>query len=488
MQKYFMTLLGLLLLSVLVFSPGTNGQPASRRAELEEKKLELEIHHLEEEARSNSLIFWSTIFGSLVGAATIIWTIYSGIRTMKQQIVQRRDERISSLMEKLSSESLSLRLGAVRGLSRYADDALPELLAAASNENSASVRGALEDTLTTVAAVSFDQVVSANSRSLPKRIHLMGRFSQLETEPEGAIFGFFNENVNKMLIQGFQVEYEHGQRLQMQRQKIPDFGKKEQDELQQIRQNLLRTAQITSGVMARWIRARRIFIWPDFGPDLCKANLFQSTLENLRCQYLLLTFAILRFSQFRNCEITDSDFSQSEMNESNFDKCGFYRCFFKETNLRKIQAPRCVFAECNLTDANFSEAELPRADFSKSDARQAKFNGTRLEGTLFNWSLLHGAQFKAANLSGSQLTGAEFYEADLEAAELKSASALNAKFNGADLSRASFTGADLQNVDFSGANLNRTNFSGAKLGGATFYKCKNYETAIFDVVPPHQTQ
>jgi uncharacterized protein YjbI with pentapeptide repeats len=452
MKKYWFGIFVGLFLAGCLFSISATAQSTDRRTQLEEKKLELEIRHLEEEARSNSLTSWSTIIGSLIGAATIIWTIYSGIRTMKQQIEQRRNERISSLMEKLSAESLSLRLGAVRGLSRYADDALPELLATASNENSVAVRGALEDTLTTIEAVNFDQIVSANSRSIPKRIHLLGRFSQLESEPEGAIFGFFTEEVQKLIVQGFQVEFEHGQRLQTQRQKIPDLGKRELDELHQIRQNLLRTAQITTGVLSRWIRARRNFVWPDAGLDLVKANLFRGTLDNVRSQYVLLTFSILRFSQFRNCEITDSDFSQSEMNESSFDKCEFYRCYFRETNLCNIIAHGCVFSECCFIGANFSEAELQHADFTNSDARQSKFIGAQLDSADFSNSILQDTKFNAANLS-----------------------------------RASFENADLRNADFSGAILTQTNFVGANVTGARFYNCNDFGTASFDVVPPQAT-
>jgi hypothetical protein len=154
--------------------------PEERRQELEIEKLNLEVQMLADERRTSSIRLILTIGGGLVGGATLIWTIIFGLRTISHQVKQRREERVSTLLESLSSELKSKRLGAARGLSRYVEAAIPELLAAAATEHSEEVRLAIEESLARLRGSDMYRITRANADTLPRQMYLLGRLEAIE--------------------------------------------------------------------------------------------------------------------------------------------------------------------------------------------------------------------------------------------------------------------------------------------------------------------
>ena len=148
-------------------------------------------------------------------------------------------------------------------------------------------------------------------------------------------------------------------------------------------------------------------------------------------------------ARFLRCSLMESQASGLDLASVTFDGCNLYRSELGGVKLRSVE--RCLFTECELTDADFREADVAGGLFSKARAGGARFDEARLEGALFPDADLRRASFARASAQGSVWSGADLTDANLELLSARASTFRNAVLTGAAVA-----GADLRDTDLHG--------------------------------------
>ena len=457
--------------------------------------------------------------GGIIAIIGLIWTICYGLQKISEHDRDQRLNKISSLLEALGSEVKYNRLAAAKGLSRYSDYVVNEIVAAISTEQSLIVLDALEETLSHVSDNNEEpcgkpqgiinhittllhkvtlwqatgnsqvqEVIELNSQSLVDRAILHGRLLKIgDSEGEIAARLRFSEDTLRINKDKYKADYEYGktiQKMHNNRYKAVSNNQillgKEIENLHEKAQTTYQLVESTGRIITKWIREKRDFSWPTNGVDLSESNLYRIDLSKADVSNSIFHYCILRHSNFENSILKQSNFSYSDIYGSIFNKVDFSRANLSSANFRSSEGIKAKFTESSIRNAIFSNGDFSNAIFSKVQGNEVKFKGSNLTGASFDEAELKGSEFHGAELekstfNNSILHGAKFINANLLDSSFKGAS-----LKGADLLGAKFRNANLEDSDFSGANIKNAIFIGAKIRNTKFSKCKGSNEAKFD--------
>ncbi len=181
-------------------------------------------------------------------------------------------------------------------------------------------------------------------------------------------------------------------------------------------------------------------------------------------------------ARWNNATAVEADFSTWTIDNAHFERCSFIRANGRNADFSKVRfescnlyqsvfsgarfrwAERSIFAECDLTEADFGAAHLKGALFAQARADGAGFEHADLEGALFPKANLAGARFARASAPYSA-----WLDADLTGADLQGVNAFRAAFRNAVLARANVQNARLVEADLHGVE---EDLAGADLRGA----------------------
>ena len=464
-----------------------NQPPTLLKEQLETKKLALEIKKLqadlevqEQTKHESEIRYWSTIGGSLVGICALMWTILSGLRNLREQSTENRHNRISSLLERLSSDSEATRSGAARGLSQYVINTGTELLAVAYVEESEAVKKNIQETLKTLRGSYRNLVTEKNSVNISDRFHLAGRLRQAKIE-DVQIQNMLrlSDSALAHLRTLHRVEYEYGQKIA----KLGDARKLESkdDELDKLKERskqLVRLQSLSKEVLAKWCRDGNFMPLSGLGLDLSEANLYDSDLSSFSGNGFLFENSLMRHCYLVSLQIYRSSFIGADMLDSNISYSVFDDVLFRNANLRSAKANNTTFNMCDMGEIQASEVNFMYAKFIDTKLAHAKlkatmFNHAVFEGAVLNRAELHSSKFIKANLTATKFMASKLIESNFEKATL-----VDCEFNGADLKGASFRDAKMARVSFAGANIANADFRGATIEETELNKCKGFPLAI----------
>ncbi|MBD2255257.1 pentapeptide repeat-containing protein [Nostoc parmelioides] len=459
-----------------------------KQAELD--KLKKETEQIMIQQQQSWITLYATMGGSIIGALGLGWTIWSGLNTLNQQIQEGRQERISLLLESLSSQEEYSRLGASKGLSQYADSCVLELLTSSSIEDSDLVRQNLEDTLSLVGYQGKQQVLESNNRALLERLEIAGKIQILRASDQNLTIDInklllLSEPTLKKLRKAFNVQYEYGQKIS--RLYLENLEATPPPGIIQsyLSQNIESTAsylrklnQITSNVIAIWLRKGIKLKWFSSGIDLSLTNLYKANLLNFRGVGCVFNYAIMRHSNLKLGMFDNCIFYDVDMYDCNLKQSYFKESDLSNSNLRKIRGIGIILDDCILINTVLSEAELTKATFQDTDIRFAKLNGAILKKSKFVQVKLNQAELRDANINQSIFDGVTLFGAKMINANLSNCQISNTQFNGADLRGVDFSKSKFKNVDFSGANLSGAKFTGAKLENVNTSHAREVNNAI----------
>jgi uncharacterized protein YjbI with pentapeptide repeats len=426
--------------------------------------------------------------GIIIAILSLLWTIYYGVHKILEHKRDQRLNKISSLLETLGSEVKYNRLAAAKGLSRYSDYVINEIVAAISTEQSSIVLNALEETLSHVNNNNIHKVMELNSQSLVDRAILHGRLLKIgESEGEIAARLRFSVDILRINKNKNNVDYEYGKTIQkMHNNRYKTvlnnqiLLEKEIKNLHDEAQTINQLVESTGRIITKWVREKRDLSWPTNGVDLSESNLYRIDLSKKDISNSIFNYCILRHSNFENSILKESNFSYSDLYDSNFHKADFSRANLSYAHFRSSKGMEANFTDSSIRDAIFSESDFSNAYFSKVKGNEVKFRASSLTGASFDGAELKGSEFQEAKLekstfNNSILCGAKFIDANLMDSSFK-----GALLNGADLRGANFRNANLEDADFSSAKINKANFIGTIIRNTNFSKCKGLNDAKFD--------
>ena len=146
---------------------------------------------------------------------------------------------------------------------------------------------------------------------------------------------------------------------------------------------------------------------------------------------------------FDQCSLVKTIGEGVDFSAIRFQACNLYQGMFRGARFRF--AEKSIFAECELSEADFIGASLAGAMFSKSIAVGARFNQACLDGALFPKATLTGA-----NMSGASAKQSIWIDADLTTADLTGMDAYRGSFRNAILKDAIVTNARFVETDLHG--------------------------------------
>ena len=430
------------------------------------------------EERFYVLSFWIKTLGGISGGIAVIWTIIYGLRTISQRSKEESRAKMSSLLESLSSESEYARLAAAKGLTRYIDNVIDEILTAISAEESCVVRTALENALYQIKKNNMKKVIRTNSETLINRSYLFGRLTAVGVEKEqiAARLRLTSESI-KTIKDRFSIDYEYGKKIQQMHMKRQEIIESNQDNLGNGIGFLFKESKIvsrltesTGRVIARWIRGGRKIYWPETGLDLSETNLYKVELKKINASYSMFSYCLMRHSNLEKSTLYKSNFSFADLLDTCMDNANFCEANLMNCHLRSSSGKYANFSKAYLYGAIFSQSDFSNAEFVRATADKVKFRGTILTNAIFNNCSLVKSEFQEANLEGALFNETRMFGSILINANLEDSSMKGVLLNGADLRGAKFLNANLEDVDFRGANIKNVKFE----------NCKGFNEAIFD--------
>ena len=149
-------------------------------------------------------------------------------------------------------------------------------------------------------------------------------------------------------------------------------------------------------------------------------------------------------ARFERCSFIQSTGEGIDLSKVRFESCNLYQSVLPKG--RFSWAERSIFAECDLTEADFSQAALSGALFAKATAPRSRFDRAVLDGAMFPKAILTGASFTDATAKQSVWLDADLTDADLQGMDAWRSTFRNATLKGAEVTNARFLEADLHGV------------------------------------------
>jgi uncharacterized protein YjbI with pentapeptide repeats len=442
----------------------------------------------EEQENEDILTYWIKSIGGILAAAGIIWTIAYGLHTISKRNEEILLSKISSLLKTLSSESKYARLAASRGLSKYIDYIVDEVLTAISTEESIVVRDELGNALYRLKNKNMKKVSCSNSETIVERARLFGRLRKMKLrEEEIAARLRFTPEILRSIKERHHVFYEHEKKIQdmsIRRHEMIGSGPNTIEKLirEQIDKATMinRLVECTGKVISKWMRDGRKIYWPQEGLDLSETNLHGIRLIRADASHSIFSYCIVRHSNFSESRLHETNFSFSDLFRVCFNNADLSKSNLMCANMRSSSGSFANFSETYLDNAVLSESNYSNATFDKAAGEGVKFRGSKLSRATFNECKLSKCEFQGAILAYTSFNKAEMFRSNFRDADLSHASMINTSLNGSDLSGAKFLNANLQDADFRGAIIENADFTGANIKNAKFEGSKGFSTAIFD--------
>jgi uncharacterized protein YjbI with pentapeptide repeats len=451
-----------------------------RKLQLEVRKLEAEVRQIEEADKKSSAQTILSVVGGLGAFITLAWTVLAGIHSFRESTRNQKEARISKLSELLSNSSLPARLGAARGLARYANEAYPELLCACETEEASVVRHAVVHSLENGDENVLNAVLVVNEDSLRDRAYVMGGLGgppenhaqKVLLSPPGA----------RRLRRSFSAFYDKGNAGRRNPTTEADFLA------------ALQTALRVRDVSAEVISSRFRNGYPGRGKtltvDLSVMNLYGMGISSIRFTNSHFHHSICRHSTLDYVSFEHASLEHALFYDSTFSSLNLSGCYLDGASLRECVFTDAMFDDCQMNNVDLCESVLRRSNMENIQAEKPKWRGVNLLRTRLSKSVMREIQGQGATFTECLFEGTDLFRANLTEAKFTRVTMSGVRLNGSDLSSCVFIDCDLSGADFSGARLAGARFSGCILRADAFEKCheahieRTSDRAVGTLPPP----
>ena len=149
--------------------------------------------------------------------------------------------------------------------------------------------------------------------------------------------------------------------------------------------------------------------------------------------------------RFRASSFIESRGDAADLSGLTFERCNFFASSLRGARIR--YARECIFAACEMSDADLEGAELEGAIFPEAVLQGARMAEARIGGALFPEAIVRGADLRDAAAARSVWSGADLRGARARGLEAPWSVFRNARMEGMDLAGADLSHADLSGVD-----------------------------------------
>ena len=458
---------------------------------LELDKLRAEIEKLNAEKNTGRYTLWfqlGTLASALLAAAISIWSAARAqslqFESLNQQRVQRKQERISDLLQQLGNENPRSRIAAARAIGEYSELTvfLVDLL---QSEPDIQVAETIVASLKAIGGTSIKALRDATIAIRKREILLIAELRAINEPIENIAkaIGLNIQEMNEILTSDDAVE------IQLNASKKASAiallcPLSDHSETRSSLLHSLFSLQESHAIVRKAIEVVAAHIDASFTGDLRNAHLRFIDLSGLNLQRWLFDGA---------------DLTMSNLCDSNFDGSSFTKASMAWARLQNSSLRNCNFSSAELSNSNFKIAKLHDAKFDGSTCKAARFNGAKLTRTSFIGAKLHAAklinvfakdiifddaELFRCNFARSVIDNGSFRHSNLSGAELNGIKALKADFTAAILAGTEIKGSSLQGAIFAQTcftsihEVGGTDFSGASFSGAKFQNSDEIESHV----------
>lgn len=371
-----------------------------------------------------------------IGAATILWTMHSGIKTYKSAIRNKRDEQITNWLQLFAETNPIKRLSAIDGLVKNCGRIYSELFMLCGNEEDYFLRRFLEKALVENAkpnvkeALAFNQIYSAcymqtaETRTPPPiplryitRLKKAILSIRLEMElqhklcgppcpsmdPDHALTYMYLSSriISAGLDEAFRRNIDNAFLIGAN-----FYGKKIQ--------KIGFTACALTGSILRHIRLFAVSIHQTI---VYQCDFIGSMVTGLTCRDT--AWDTIRFIQARhtrasyvNGEILSCDFAKSHLKKNHYDHVNVFRTSYNGATIVGSGFTDCVFKECRFMDTYIHNTIWENVKWYKNkikgDFKRCRFRGVHWGGSSLNGSLFVGCRFSDGVFAGADLKNVRF--------------------------------------------------------------------------------
>jgi uncharacterized protein YjbI with pentapeptide repeats len=471
----------------------------SIRDSLELDKLRAEIEKLNIEKDTGRYTLWfqlGTLASALLAAAISIWSAARAqglqIESLNQQRVQRKQERISDLLQQLGSENPRSRMAAARAIGEYSELTvfLVDLL---QSEPDIQVTETIIASLKAIGSSSVKALRDATVTIRKREILVIAELRAINEPLENIAkaIGLDNQEAKDILISEdvALVQFEASKKASALELICPSSDHHEkrssllnslfalQESHATVRKAIEEVAaHLDAGFTGDLRNAHLRFIdlsgvnlqrWLFDGADLSMSNLCNSIFDGSSFTTARMTYAKLQNSSLRSC-----NFSSAELSNSNFKMARLH-----DAKLDRSICKAAKFSGAKLTRSSFRSAKLHAAKLISVFAKNVIFDDAELFRCNFASSVVDNGSFRHANLSGAVLNGMKGIKADFTAAILA-----GTQIKGSSLQAAIFDQSSFSSIHEVGG----TDFSGASFSGAKFQHSDEFQS--FVLLLPKQEQ
>jgi uncharacterized protein YjbI with pentapeptide repeats len=204
------------------------------------------------------------------------------------------------------------------------------------------------------------------------------------------------------------------------------------------------------------------------GIDLWRAHLEEANLQEAHLEGANLTGthlegAFLLETHLEGADLKGAYLKGTYLKGARLEGAHLFWTDLTEANLEEAHLEESDLMVAHLERAYLKGTHLERANLNGARLEEAYLIGANLEGASLIAAYLQVALLKGANLEGADLTGAILFVACLQESNLKGVNLLGARLEGADLKGADLSGAKLNGAKLKGAkNLTVDQLSKAK--------------------------
>lgn len=412
----------------------------SLRAELENRKLSLEIAKLKEDVSSwnkNLLIQAGTMLAALFTVLISGWVAAKTVRLQldaaaAQSDNQKRDH-VSGLLKELGSESALVRSAAIQALSEY-EEAIPFLVNALRSEQDSDVLSSTIASLSTHPVQALNQLLNLSRQIYAQKLSLASSLVALGVGRQSVAQEFFLRNNDVMSWQ----ESGAGRRgLEAIAVAIKDSGSAD------------------GGLSVAKVKETREKMGVAFRAH---ANCLRAVESLLRSQVfkgksIALTDAYLSGIQLDGVDMSGWDFSRS-----NLDRATLRDCICTKSQFERIEGRGISFRGCSMDDASFEGANLVKVDLRDISGLRISFRGAALRDAKVDRARIDDVTFSGAKLVSCDMRNSDLRRANFSCAKLFDTTLDTCRMSGSCFGNTSLIKVELRSLRCRRATFTNTSF------------------------------
>lgn len=373
---------------------------------------------------------------------TLTWAIVTGIRSLKDIALNRKNKQLADFIALFSDKSEIKRLSGINGLSLYAKTLFKELFFICSIEKDAIIKELIYNSLKKESPHMVKTCIHINS-------FLVDYFLYYDYQSKA----FIRLKQDKVIVDTLKFGRTE-RRIQLELNKRNSDSVFERDYA--IDNHLLLSSKLLALAVSKslYMHLNGILI---IQSDMYTSKWICNSIKNCVITNNVARHTILLLTKCHSCYIGDNDYF-----ESRYIKSSFIKCNIRDSSFRNSYFIQTTFQEGKIRNAFFNKSTLTKCSYKQVKEIDTCFwNGCMLRHVRFDEVKIVSNELYDVRIVATSFTNIKFWR-----------NKLIGQFECCRFNDVVWGGSELKSVTFTNCIFNDVNFAGAILKYCQFINCK----------------